>query len=146
MQQKSVTKIQFTFQSCSFTFKERMKLKVFLNKLLAKEGRKLEAVRYIFCSDRYLLAINKKFLSHNFYTDIITFDLTDSFSSEAEIYISVERVKSNAGEYNATFIEELHRVIFHGALHLCGYKDKTRQEKTKMREREDYILKNYFLA
>ena len=100
---------------------------------------------YIFCSDTYLLQINKKFLKHDFYTDIITFDLSVSTSKiDGEIYISVDRVIDNSKKAEVVLNEELHRVILHGALHLCGYKDKRQAEILKMRLSEDFYLKQYF--
>jgi len=81
---------------------------------------------------------------HDFYTDIITFDLSESRAIIAEIYISIDRVKDNSISLGTSFKSELHRVIFHGALHLCGFRDKTKEEKGKMREKEDFFLKKYF--
>ncbi len=90
-----------------------------------------------------MLAINRQFLSHDFYTDIITFDLSDSNAIQAEIYISVDRVKDNAAQLGVSFKSELHRVIFHGVLHLCGYKDKKRKEIEKMRSTEGFYMNKY---
>ncbi len=85
-------------------------------------------LQYIFCSDAYLLDINREYLQHDFFTDIITFDLSEKGQPiNAEIYISVERVRDNAANYNSSFRKEIHRVIFHGVLHLCGYKDKSQK-------------------
>ena len=124
----------------------RNTLKVFLTSLLLKEGeRQLECLSYIFCSDNYLLEKNREFLKHDFYTDIITFDLSsDKRTLNAEIYISVDRVRENAENIKVPFNLELHRVIFHGILHLCGFKDKTKSQKAKMREMEDLYIKSYF--
>ena len=100
---------------------------------------------YVFCSDEDLLEINRTYLKHDYFTDIITFDL--SFTKKeiiGEIYISVDRVRENAGRFNSTLRKELHRVIFHGALHLCGYRDKNLQEQKVMRAKEDEYLKLYF--
>ena len=90
------------------------------------------------------MEINRQFLKHDYYTDIITFDLSDTNAIHAEVYISIERVKENATTLKASFKSELHRVIFHGALHLCGYKDKSDTEKKKMRQKEDVYLSCYF--
>ena len=101
-------------------------------------------LQYIFCSDDRLLEINKQFLNHDYYTDIITFNLSGANQPiNAEIYISVDRVRENAGDFNSSVPMELHRVIFHGALHLCGYKDKTRKDQTEMRKMEDKYLEMY---
>ena len=125
--------------------KNRNRLKSFIKDLVKMENKKIIEITYIICSDRHLLEINKKFLSHNYNTDIITFDLsTDHTNKIGEIYISVDRVKVNAKEYNEFIYKELHRVIFHGVLHLCGYEDKTKKDASIMREKEDYYLSKYF--
>jgi probable rRNA maturation factor len=124
----------------------RKALKVFIPQLFKKEGKTFASLTYIFCSDEYLLEVNKNFLQHDFYTDIITFDLSESKSSPTigEIYISVDRVKENTITHQTSFELELHRVIFHGALHLCGYKDKTKKNALLMRDKEDDCLSMYF--
>lgn len=127
------------------SLKDRQILKTFLRSIFKREGTKLESLRYIFCSDKYLLGINRQYLNHNDYTDIITFNLSDSPASvNGEIYISVDRVKENAQKFNTSFRQELHRVIFHGALHLCGYKDKSSKDERLMREKENQYLALYF--
>jgi rRNA maturation RNase YbeY len=127
------------------SLKDRQILKAFLRSLFKKEGTKLDSLRYIFCSDKYLLEINRQYLNHDDYTDIITFNLSDSpVPVNGEIYISVDRVKDNARQFNTSFRQELHRVIFHGALHLCGYKDKSSKDEKLMREKENQYLALYF--
>lgn len=128
------------------TLSNRKTLKEFLHKLTIREHCSIESVDFIFCSDDYLLSINKTFLNHDFYTDIITFDLTTKKASSkvAEIYISTERVKDNASQFGSSYKKELHRVIFHGILHLCGYKDKKPSEQAIMRKKEDEYLDMYF--
>ncbi len=124
---------------------ERSNLKVFLERIFRKEGRMLESLNYVFCSDRELLQINKDYLGHDYYTDIITFDLSGQNKTiMAEIYISVERVRDNARQLGVSFKEELHRVVFHGVLHLCGYGDKDEKLSRKMREKENLYLNQYF--
>lgn len=109
--------------------------------LIFSDGNKaLNRLDYIFCSDTFLLEINQSFLQHDFYTDIITFDLSEGVGTIGEIYISVDRVKENAIIHASTFQNELLRVVFHGALHLCGYKDKKKSEITLIRQKEDYYL------
>jgi rRNA maturation RNase YbeY len=108
--------------------------------LFKKEKVSLSRLDYVFCSDEFLLEINNKFLNHDYYTDIITFDLSDTDSIMGEIYISIDRVKDNATQQSTSFKEELTRVIFHGALHLCGYKDKKQSEINLMRQKENYYL------
>jgi probable rRNA maturation factor len=139
------TSIEFHFLKSGFTLRDRKRLKLFLVHLFKKEGVAISSLQYIFCSDKYLLQINKDFLKHDYYTDIITFDLSDKGQPKiAEVYISVDRVKDNCKTLNEVFKQELHRVIFHGALHLCGYKDKRGVEKKEMRKKEDAYLKSYF--
>ena len=139
-------KIQFYFLDRKATLKERTRLKLFIEKLFKAEKKKLGGLSYIFCSDEHLLGINKAFLKHDFYTDVITFDLSSSKNEiEGEVYLSVDRIKDNAKVEGASFREELHRVIFHGALHLCGYKDKKKEDILKMRQMEDKYLNNYFI-
>ena len=142
----SKSKVCFFFESRNFTLKNRKDLKSSIESLFKREGKKLLFINYIFCSDKRLLEINRQFLQHDYYTDIITFDLSTSISIEAEVYISVDRVKSNASDLGASFKTELHRVIFHGALHLSGYGDKNKSDQLKMRDREDYYLSSYYKA
>jgi len=120
-------------------------LKAFLKRLFKSEKKQLKNLNYIFCSDKELLKINQNFLNHNFYTDILTFDLS-SYPGiiDGEIYISIERVRENANSLGLSIKSELHRVIFHGALHLCGYKDKKENEQNEMRNKEDFYLSEYF--
>lgn len=125
---------------------DRKKLKLFIKDIIKNEKRSFGYLNIIFCSDDYLLEINKEYLKHNFYTDIITFDLrsTDSKKIEGEVYISTDRVKDNATQFQSSIKEELHRVIFHGVLHLCGYNDKTPDDKNLMTQKENYYLQIYF--
>jgi probable rRNA maturation factor len=117
-------------------------LKQFICQLFSAEGRALNRIDYIFCSDDYLLNINQNFLKHSYYTDIITFDLSESPKViRGEIYISVERVRENSIVYATSKTNEMLRVIFHGALHLCSVKDKTKTQRRFMRLREDYYLR-----
>jgi len=146
MPSPSTATIQFHFLS-EVPLRDRLRLKSFLPSLFKKEKKHLAELRYIFCSDDYLLEINKQYLKHNYYTDIITFDLSEGDKPiNAEIYISVDRVRDNARSFGNTLKNELHRVIFHGALHLCGYKDKSKQDEELMRRKEDQYLKLYFSA
>lgn len=104
----------------------------------------LSNLNIIFCTDKALLQINRDFLQHDYYTDIITFPINQSKASiEAELYISIDRIRDNAKTAAVSFKEELHRVIFHGCLHLTGYNDKSSQQIKKMREREDHYLRLY---
>lgn len=138
-------KIKFYFLDRKPILKDRKKLRFFIEDLFVIEKKKLGNLVYIFCSDKHLLQINIDFLKHDYFTDIITFDMSNSKTEiEGEVYISVERIKENAKLEGVSFNEELHRVVFHGALHLCGYKDKKKAESFKMRSLEEKYLKMYF--
>lgn len=146
MVEQASSLIHFHFLQTGFTLKNRNQLKRFILKLIRKEGAELEALNYIFCSDEYLLQVNQQYLNHNTYTDIITFQLSALAEPIlSDIYISVERVRENAGEFQTSFQTELHRVIFHGALHLCGYKDKNQAQRKLMRQKEEEYLNLYFV-
>jgi len=122
----------------------RTALKAFIERSLKKEGLRIEALQYIFCSDKFLLGINKTYLQHDYYTDIISFDLSETKGKLiGEVYISIDRVKDNAQTHKTALKEELLRVIFHGALHFCGYMDKKPADIKKMRAQEDKWLKSY---
>jgi rRNA maturation RNase YbeY len=135
--------IKFINNDRTFNFRGKTHLKDFIEELLKRERKKAGAIQYIFCSDEYLLQINKQFLRHDYYTDIITFDLGGTDEVNAEIYISIDRVKDNASSFGESYQSEVLRVIFHGALHLCGYGDKTKREITLMREKESEYLKRF---
>jgi len=121
--------------------KDRQIVKTTLLALFKKEKKKLAELRYVFVPDKRLLEINREFLQHDFYTDVITFPLSGPGQPiVGEIYISVDRVRENAREFGSTIKKELLRVIFHGALHLCGYGDKTEAEEEKMRQMEEKYL------
>ena len=107
----------------------------------------MESLDVIFCTDDYLLEINRDFLKHDYYTDIITFNLAPpKYPVVAELYISVDRVRENAEALCISFKAEVHRVIFHGILHLCGYKDKTKKETSLIRKKENLLLTQYLSA
>lgn len=136
--------ISFNKADANATLANRVALKSFIEKRVKKEGYTIDSLTYVFCSDKYLLKINKDFLSHDYYTDIISFDLSEVPGQLiGEVYISVDRVKDNAKTHGTSLKEELHRVIFHGALHFCGYKDKKPSEAKKMRQMEDAWLSAY---
>lgn len=137
---------RFYNQETKSKLKEKRRLSSYLDDLVkayrSNEGK--ISLTYIFCTDEYLLEMNQQFLNHNTYTDIITFDLTEPDQTlSGEIYISTDRVEENALKFGTTYNEELHRVIFHGVLHLCGFKDKSATDKKKMRAMEDQCLKEY---
>ena len=136
-------KVFFHLEGKRLNIKGKTNIKLAVIALFEKEKKELERLDYIFCSDEYLLQINKDFLKHDYYTDIITFDLSESTKTKGEIYISLDRVRDNSIIHNTSFTDELLRVIFHGALHLCGYRDKSKIEKAEMRKKEQYYLYNY---
>ena len=137
--------VQFFFLQQNISLENRGGLKLFIGNIFKKENKTLKSLTYIFCSDEYLLEINRSHLGHDYYTDIITFDLSETPTIIAgEVYISTDRVRDNAAELAVTIKEELHRVIFHGVLHLCGYKDKTSKDKKAMRGAENRYLDAYF--
>lgn len=139
-----MAKVSFHSADAPVPLRQRTILKEFIGRIFRRERRPLASINYVFCSDNYLLQINKDFLSHDFYTDIVTFDLSSNGEPvEAEIYISVDRVRDNAINLGLPFQQELLRVVFHGALHLCGYRDKTKSEITIMRAKEDQYLRLY---
>jgi len=137
--------IQFHFLSSKIQLQNRKALKLFLVSIFKQEKTRLDSLTYVFCSDSYLLEINKEYLNHDYFTDIISFNLASPDAAiVGEIYISLDRVKDNANSLSESYKKELHRVIFHGALHLCGYKDKKPAEVNLMRSKEDEYLKKYF--
>ena len=136
--------ISFNKADKNATLANRTALKAFIEKAIKKEGLHIETLQYIFCSDKYILGINKSYLQHDYYTDIISFDLSETKGKLiGEVYISIDRVKDNAKTHKTSLKEEMLRVIFHGALHFCGYKDKKPADIKKMRAQEDKWLKSY---
>jgi rRNA maturation RNase YbeY len=134
--------VRFFSKSLPFKVSNPNKIKRWVLQSFENEGfnQKID-LNIVFCTDDELLEINKEYLNHDFYTDIITFPIEeDEYILEAEIYISIDRVLENATSLNLSSQVELHRVIIHGVLHLCGYNDSTNQQKQTMRERESYYL------
>ena len=114
-----------------------------LKSLIGLENFKSGEITIVFCIDDYLLEINKTYLNHDFYTDIITFDYSGNDFVSGDLFISVDRVKDNAESFSVSFDNELKRVIYHGVLHLCGYKDKTENDEKEMREKENFYIKQF---
>ena len=139
------TKVHFFSHDIPTRLKNTANLKHFIESIFKIEMQSLGSINYIFCSDRVILEINKKYLNHDFYTDVITFDLSpDNKTISAEVYISIERVRDNAKQLGLSIKSELHRVLFHAALHLCGYNDKNKKDEEIMRKRENDLLAKYF--
>lgn len=138
-----MSSIHFFVEDINFVLKNKRKIQKVLAILSEKEGKELGEISYIFCSDNYLLKINKKYLNADYFTDIITFDYCVGNKISGDIYISIERVKENSKIFSQSFFNEALRVILHGALHLCGYKDKKPKEEKIMREKENFYLNEY---
>ncbi len=138
--QSSTDKISFNNIDINYILKKKKAIRNWVNFVLTKENKALGKIDYNFCTDKHLLKVNKLYLNHNTYTDIITFDLSDSDLVFADIYISIERVKENSLQLKNLFSDELLRVMVHGVLHLCGYKDKTPKDILQMRKKENHYL------
>ena len=134
--------VNFFEEDIRFDLKNKNKVKAWVKSTIAAEGYKLQELNYIFCSDAYLLQINRQYLDHDTYTDIITFDNSEKEKViEGDIFISIERIRENAEKFGTGETNELHRVLIHGALHLLGYKDKKSADKTTMTTKEDQYLR-----
>ncbi|HPT08898.1 MAG TPA: rRNA maturation RNase YbeY [Bacteroidales bacterium] len=134
-------KIQFFTENVRFNIKRKNEIRQWLHGVIEKEGGQCGTLTYIFCNDEYLSNLNNRFLKHTTLTDILTFQTNGKEEAIAgEIFISVDRVTENAEKYHVNFEEELRRVMVHGVLHLLGYKDKMKDEKVKMRQKEDCYL------
>lgn len=134
-------KIEVYYEDVSAVALDQEQLEKHAEFLVINEKKELGDVSIIFCSDEYLLRINEEYLNHNYYTDIITFDYCENTVISGDLFISLERITENAEKFRTTFSKELYRVIFHGLLHLVGFKDKTDAEQEKMREKEEFYLK-----
>jgi rRNA maturation RNase YbeY len=133
--------IYFFSEEIDFKLKNQTKIRSWLRKAVQEHTKKVSCINYIFTSDNHLLAINRKYLKHNTYTDIITFNQSSIPTKiEADIYISIERIQANSIKLKTQFSDELHRVMIHGLLHLLGYDDKTNAEKEYMRKKENHYL------
>ncbi|TQI69376.1 rRNA maturation RNase YbeY [Gramella sp. Hel_I_59] len=131
------------FNENNFSLKDEELFQNWLFRLAESEHKNIGEINYIFCDDDYLLEINRNYLDHDTYTDIISFDNTVGNSLNGDIFISTERVEENAADYNVDFLQELKRVIAHGMLHFCGYKDKSESESDLMRRKEDEKIKMF---
>ncbi len=134
--------VTFNYET-SFELQGENLLEYWVDTVASQEGFSIGELNYIFCDDEYLHKLNVEFLQHDTLTDVISFDNTLGNLISGDIYISVERVKDNATDFKVDFLEELHRVMIHGVLHYMGYKDKTEQEKIKMRNAENKALSEF---
>jgi len=119
---------------------DEKKISTWIEMIVKNHDRELGDITYIFCNDDYILKINNEYLNHDYYTDIITFNYNEDNIVSGDIFISVDTVMSNSQKYNTLFSEELHRVIIHGILHLCGLDDHTEKEERNMRNEEEKAL------
>ena len=124
-------------------FVSKKELKRFVKELVAHEGKQLKELSLVFTDDEYLLDVNKQYLNHDYFTDVITFDYSDFPNVSGDVMISLDRVKDNAQSMNLDFETELYRVVFHGTLHLCGYKDKKKEDAAIMRSKEDFYIQMF---
>ena len=131
------------FYEVEHELEDEVEIIQWLNAVVKSEDKELGEINYIFCDDAYLLTINQQYLDHDTYTDIISFDTSEGKTIAGDIFISVERVKENAKQYNESFETELNRVLVHGLLHFSGYKDKSEEESRTMRAKEDEKLKMF---
>ena len=132
--------IKFFTEDTKFNLKNKNLIKSWVNSVITSVNKETGNINFIFTSDKHLLKINKEYLSHKYYTDIITFNYCENEIVSGDIFISIETVKNNSSRFNVTIIEELHRVIIHGILHLLGFDDQSDEEKVVMREKENYYL------
>lgn len=132
--------ISYFYEDTDFIFKGKVKNSKWLRLVAESEIRRIGDLNIIFCSDNYILDINQKYLQHDYFTDIITFDYCEGDKLSGDLFISVDSVKENSLEYSTEFPEELDRVIVHGLLHLIGYDDHTDEDIAMMRKKENYYL------
>lgn len=132
--------VLFTKAATRFKFDNATGIRKWILSAIKKEGYTAGYIQFVFCSDDYLLELNQQYLHHDTLTDIITFDYREGKKISGDIFISIDRVKENTGKFNVRFKDELHRVMIHGILHLCGYKDKDKKSTQVMREKEDFYL------
>ena len=135
--------VNFFAEGVSFKPKQTLKIKAWLKDVAAKEGYQIGTLNYVFCNDEYILETNQQYLQHDYYTDIITFDYTERKKISGDLVVSIDTVKSNAEMLGVDENQELCRVIVHGVLHLCGYKDKEKAEELIMRDKENYYLSKF---
>jgi len=134
--------ISFNYE-LEFKLENEDQFSSWISNVILSENKKEGDINYIFCDDEFILEINKKYLNHDYYTDIISFDYSVGNELHGDIFVSIDRVRDNASDFNVTFDEELKRVLIHGILHYCGYKDKSEEEEFLMRRKEDDKIKMF---
>ncbi len=135
--------IEFIYEEDNFVLSNESLYEFWIDKIIESENKILGDITYVFCDDEFLLSINQDYLSHDTYTDVVTFDYTEENIISGEIFISIERVRENASDFKVDFNNELHRVMSHGLLHLCGYKDKSKSDIQIMRLKEEEKIKMF---
>jgi rRNA maturation RNase YbeY len=141
-------RINFFNEDITYKLEQKIATRLWISSTIKQEGFTLQELNFIFCSDEYLLNINKQYLKHNTYTDVVTFDnTTEKGVIVGDIFISIDRIKENSIAFSVAEKDELHRVIIHGTLHLLGYKDKNKESKALMTQKEDQYLsaRNFLL-
>jgi len=136
--------IQYFNEDIAFPKVKRRITSNWIKQVISIEEKRVGDISFIFCSDEYLLDVNRKYLNHDYFTDIITFDDVEGNLINGDIFISVDRVKENSIEFETSFDNEIHRILIHGVLHLLGYKDKVKKDKHLMTEKEDFYLKLFY--
>ena len=135
------TRIHFFNEEIAFRLQGIKEKRTWLTRCIESEGKSVGEINFIFCSDDYLHQMNREYLNHDTLTDVISFDYTEGNNLSGDIFISIPRVKENATLFSLSFRDELNRVMVHGILHLCGYKDKTAKDEKQMRSKEDEKLR-----
>jgi len=136
--------IYYTFLE-KISLNNKLKIRNWIKQSIQEEDFKLLSINVILCSDEYILEVNKKFLNHDYYTDVITFDYSKNKEISGDIFISVDRIKENSITNKVTFDNELLRILIHGTLHLCGYTDSSPSEKELMTQKENYYLEKFII-
>ena len=136
--------INFFNQDLSYTLKQKNRIREWIKATAENEGKEIGEITYMFGSDAFILETNRKYLQHDYLTDIITFDYCEENMLNGDIAISLERVRENARTYQVCVEKELLRVLIHGILHLCGYKDKSRKDAAQMRSKEDFYIQKFY--
>ena len=132
--------IYFHNEDSPYVLSGKTKIKSWLKSTIEHYKKSIGTINIVFCSDQHLLGINKEYLNHDYYTDIITFNFCENKTISGDLFISIDRIKDNSKKNKLLFVNELHRVIIHGVLHLCGFNDITKAEKKEIRQMEDYFL------
>lgn len=139
-------RISFQKLDIDLKLKNKNKIRLWIVDAIKNEGKKIGNITYIFCSDEYLLEMNQQYLQHNDFTDVITFDYTENDKVSGDIFISVDRILDNSTQFKTSIDDELHRVMIHGVMHLCGYKDKKPGERANMTRKENQYLGMYIVV